>query len=502
MNSTNTNIEKGTSIWTVFEKQCILRPSDTAVIDVDGRVFSFSKLKALVETVQALFPEDRPTRVGIVMDHGVEMIAAMLAVVRSGAAYVAAEPDFPAERVNFMMRQAGVDFIITSPHYSNRFVGYMVLPLAAGEGINPRPSVDASTVGGNAPAYILYTSGTTGTPKGVVVTNDNVVGYAVAFEHEFHAGPGDVMMQFSVCTFDIFTEEVYGSLLNGAALAITPMAVKAGSVAGLMEFARRRGVTMISGFPLLMLDINKSGEELPASLRLLISGGDVLRASYVDRLVKLVDVYNTYGPSETTVCATYFRCNGHRPLTDGTYPIGKPVLGADVKLVDAEGKPVQDGEAGELMISGRGVSLGYLVKCPESSNFITLEDGRRAYLSGDIGMRLPDGNIAFLHRKDTQVMIGGRRVECSEVENVMTGMPEVERAVVLTHEDEDHQPYMTAYVVPSCPPTFSLKKLRAKMAQKLTDFMIPEFFVILDTLPLTPNGKVNKRALPRVMKAA
>ena len=176
MNSTNTNIEKGTSIWTVFEKQCILRPSDTAVIDVDGRVFSFSKLKALVETVQALFPEDRPTRVGIVMDHGVEMIAAMLAVVRSGAAYVAAEPDFPAERVNFMMRQAGVDFIITSPHYSNRFVGYMVLPLAAGEGINPRPSVDASTVGGNAPAYILYTSGTTGTPKGVVVTNDNVVG--------------------------------------------------------------------------------------------------------------------------------------------------------------------------------------------------------------------------------------------------------------------------------------------------------------------------------------
>jgi len=469
----------------------------TAVIDGTCSM-TYAELNRWVDEIRGCFPIERPQFVGVVMDHGIDMIATILAVIKSGAGYVAAEPSLPEERIRFMMSDAGVDFVIADKRYAGMTGGVPVITSDMFENAEDKSPLPSAEISSDNPAYVLYTSGTTGRPKGVVVTNGNVCHYVKAFQHEFHPAPGDVMLQYSVCSFDIFVEEVFTTLLSGATLLIAPESVK-NDVAELMSFVVRQGVTIISGFPYLLLEINKLGT-VPPSLRLLISGGDVLRSSYVDRIIDKVDIYNTYGPSETTVCASYFRCNDYEQLLDGTYPVGKPVLGVEVTIVDEFMEPLPAGEVGELCISGGGVSLGYLHRCPESDNFVTLEDGRRLYRSGDLGYVLADGNIAFLHRKDSQVMIMGKRVECSEVENVLCKCDDVESGVVCSYLDTNGLSYLAAYIVPKDRRRFSIHGLKKRLERYLTSFMIPEYFVAMKEIPLTPNGKPDKEALPVVLK--
>lgn len=460
------------------------RNPDAIAIAEDGRTVTYRELDAMADAILDKFAMMRPEFVGVVMSHGAEMVAAMLAVLKSGAAYVPAEPALPRERIDYMMRTAGVSLVITDDFCHNL----------------PATSIsheDKSTPSGLA--YVLYTSGTTGRPKGVAVENRSVVNYAEAFEAEFNVAPGDVMLQFSVCAFDIFVEEVFTSLLNGAALAIPSKRVKDGGIDELMDFCERHGVTEISGFPYLLADMNRH-RRYPSKLRLLISGGDVVRESYITWLRgHNFMIYNTYGPSETTVCATYFRIDNAAALDDGTFPVGKAIKGVQVRILDENLNDVSDGDTGEICIFGRGVARGYLGNPPEQSNFTTWHDGRRMYRSGDLGYVLPDGSIAFLHRRDRQVMILGKRVEPDEVENVLNESPCVERGVVRAFTDENGLAYLTAYVVPShkyC----KLSDMKSFLRSRLADFMIPEFFVRMEQLPLTPRGKVDNHALPVVMK--
>ena len=484
------------TICTLFARQAAQRPDAPAVTD-ERRTLTYAELDALAETLLSAFPTPAPRYVGILLNHGAEMIAALLAVLKSGAAYLPVEPAFPPERIRCIMEEADVDFVITHKEYAALTSGRKRLFVAPGFEAQAAVGRRECAAMPQSPAYILHTSGTTGRPKGVVVEHRNVCHYVRAFEHEFRIGPGDVMMQHSVCTFDIFVEEVFAALLNGAALAIPSEETKA-DMGRLMRFVERQGITIVSGFPYLLLEMNKL-PAIPACLRLLISGGDVLRASYVTNLLPHVEVYNTYGPSETTVCATYFRCNGAQPLHDGTYPIGKAVQGARIEIRDDDLRPVPDGRTGEICILGDGVARGYLGRVPESAHFIRTPEGRRFYRSGDLGYRRPDGDIVFLHRKDQQVMILGKRVECDEVENVLCACAEVECGAVCPYTDTQGLSYLVAYVVPRSG-TFSLAVLKRKLAANLLSFMIPEYFVAMPAMPLTPNGKIDRRALPVILK--
>lgn len=470
------------TIYSCFARWVRQNPDAPAIVE-ENRTVSYRELDELTDRVLGKFADKSYSFIGIVMSHGIEMIAAMLAVLKSGAAYVPAEPTLPKDRIDYMMERAGVSFVITDGYFTG-------LPQA--ESI-----ADRSTSG--SPAYVLYTSGTTGKPKGVVVRNSSVVNYAEAFEAEFHVAPGDVMLQYSVCAFDIFVEEVFTTLLNGAALAIPPQSIHDGSVDDLMDFCERHGVTEISGFPYLLADMNRH-RRFPSALRLLISGGDVVRESYISWLKKQdFVIYNTYGPSETTVCATYYRIDNSDALDDGTFPVGKAIKGVDVRILDADMKELPVGETGEICIFGEGVSDGYLGNPPEQSNFTVWSDGRRMYRSGDLGYVLPDGNIAFLHRRDRQVMILGKRVEPDEVENILNESPCVERGVVRAFVDESGLSYLTAYIVLShkyC----KVSGIKEFLNSKLPDYMIPEFFVRMEALPLTARGKIDNHALPVVMK--
>lgn len=470
------------TIYSKF-KGIVKEHHDAPAVIEDDRTLTYAELDGMVDSIMAKFYNSNPDFVGVVMHHSAEQIAAMLAVLKSGAGYVPAEPTLPQERIDYMMNTAEVKMIITDNYCRH------LQPVST-------PMTDRSTPDGVA--YVLYTSGTTGRPKGVVVENHSVVNYAEAFKAEFHTAQGDVMLQYSVCSFDIFVEEVFTTLLNGAAVCIPSTAIHNGSLTGLMNFAERHNVTIIDGFPYLIAEMNKL-PDIPSSIKLIISGGDVIRGSYISNLRNRgIKIYNTYGPSETTVCSNYYRVDNAEPLEDGTFPIGKAVKGVQVRILDKHLREVKQGEVGEICIFGEGVSRGYLGDPPEQKNFVTLSDGTRMYRSGDLGYEMPDGNIGFLHRRDEQVMILGKRVEPEEVENVLNTCSCVDRAVVRAFKDENGLHYLVAYVVAG--KDCSLHKIRSWLGSKLTDFMIPEFFVKMNRIPLTRRGKVDVEALPVVMK--
>lgn len=328
------------TIYSKF-KEIAVKYQDAPAIIEDDRMLTYAQLDQLVNSIMAKFYDMKPNYVGIVMHHGAEQIAAMLAVLKYGAAYVPAEPTLPQERIDYMMQTAGVKLIIT-----DNYCRHIELPTKEMPDRSRPDSV----------AYVLYTSGTTGKPKGVVVENHSVVNYAQAFESEFHTGPGDIMLQYSVCSFDIFVEEVFTSLLNGAAICIPSVAIHNGSLTGLMKFVERHNVTILDGFPYLVAEINKL-PKIPSSIKLIISGGDVIRGSYITNLRgRGIKIYNTYGPSETTVCSNYYRVDNVEPLDDGTFPIGKAVNGVRVKILDKNLKEVPQGEIGEICIFGEVVT--------------------------------------------------------------------------------------------------------------------------------------------------
>ena len=471
------------TIYGKFKEVVASQPEAPAIVE-DGRKVTFGELDRLVNAIVEKIGKEPHSFIGIVMHHGVMQIAAMLAVLKSGAAYVPAEPFLPADRIRYMMRNAGVKLVIDDDFCN---------------GLKPSDKDYTDRSRPDGIAYVLYTSGTTGKPKGVVIENHSVVNYAKAFEKEMKVGRGDVMLQYSICSFDIFVEEVFATLLNGGALAIPSNEIHNGSLEGLMDFCKRNGVTILDGFPYFIADINHRPELLPESVNLIISGGDVVRANYISNLKNgAVRIYNTYGPSETTVCSNYFRIDDAQALEDGTFPVGKPVKGVDVKILDENFKEVTPGQVGEICIFGEGVGRGYLGNPPEQQNFVTLSDGTRFYRSGDMGYSLPDGNMVFLHRRDDQVMILGRRVEPEEVENVLNEYHDIDRGIVRAFKDEAGLHYLVAYIVPEV--GFTLGGLKGWLKSKLADFMVPEFFVAMHKIPLTTRGKVDMSQLPVVLK--
>ena len=489
------------TVFEMFAAQVAAHP-DALAVQGEDRALTFAQLERMAAAIQSMLPAN-VQRVGIIMDHGIEMNAAILGVLRAGAAYVPVEPSFPDARIRFMMQDCQADCIVAHGEYAHRFSGIVSEPIVAIEhgfaaevGAEAFNAIEPAPVQPHDLAYVLYTSGSTGRPKGIAIEQRNVCHYARAFHHEFQNGPGDVMLQHSVCTFDIFVEEVFATLLNGASLAI-PTPETRNSIERLMAFIERLGVTMVSGFPYLLMEMNDLAT-IPTSLRLLISGGDVLRTSYVANLLEDVVVYNTYGPSETTVCSNYFRCTPGSELADGTFPIGHAVRGATVRILDGDLHPVPAGTVGEICIGGDGVGRGYIGHASmHATSFVEYSDGTRLYLSGDLGYELPSGDIAFVHRKDNQVMVWGQRVEPDGVQSVLCECDGVKIGVVRAHPDKRGlASYLTAYYVPD--DDVSEEQIRAQMAAKLPAFMVPERFVRLERMPLTANGKVDVEALPRV----
>ncbi|WP_195576563.1 non-ribosomal peptide synthetase [Paenibacillus sp. 1001270B_150601_E10] len=437
--------------------------------------------------------------VAIWLDRSEQLLIAMLAVLKSGAAYVPIDYDYAPGRINQILQDSGTRIVVvddTGLPDSIAFEGTCVciekeMPTANTVQDNPVPLASKA----RDAAYILYTSGSTGTPKGVVVEHRNLLAYVDAFQHEFHLNDKDTFLQQASCSFDQFVEEVYPVLLAGGQVVIAQK-TDVIDMPKLVQLIDRHHVTIVSCSPLLMNELNKqSGMD---SVRIFISGGDVLKPEYMSELIKKAAVYNTYGPTEATVCATYHRCSPE-PASKTSIPIGKPIWNYRVYVLDSYGHPLPVGVPGEICIAGAGVARGYLNRPDLTDRHFTTDPfdaHARMYRTGDIGLWRSDGSLLYVGRNDQQVKIRGYRVEPGDIEHRLLDLEAIDEAVVLAHQDEHGMMILAAYVRINRDVTAN--ELRDELSAFLPAYMIPTFFYRIHEVPKTSNGKLDRKALLQV----
>lgn len=433
--------------------------------------------------------------VGIIMERDIEIIVAIFAILKIGAAYLPIDTQLPDSRIDYMVKSANAKIIIVDAEEKWERNVFWNLVEFKKISLSKDNYVKNSIIHGpNDLAYILFTSGSTGYPKGVAVEHKNVIGYINAFLHEFKLNQKDVMLQQSSVSFDISVEEIFPILMVGGRLVIAKQN-RTDDVKMLVEIIKTNEVTILSGFPLLVQALNEY--EMPNTLKTIISGGDVLRPEYITHLLNQVMVYNTYGPSETTVCVSYYKCN---KIKGKNISIGKPIVNYRVYILDEKLCPVPVGIPGIICISGVGVSRGYInnSKITEEKFVDNPFDSRyKMFISGDVGKWDKEGNVIFLGRMDNQVMIRGKRTELGEVTNTILRHPDISDAYVLAVKDNAENLYLIAYIVTKKKVTHD--HLIHFLKEQLPAFMIPEVFIKISELPINLNGKVDKEKLPIIL---
>ncbi|HEU0053107.1 MAG TPA: amino acid adenylation domain-containing protein, partial [Longimicrobium sp.] len=494
---------------------------DSIVLRWERGTLSYGDLNAranrLARRLRA-FGVDPDSRVGVAMERSPELIVVLLAIVKAGGAYVPLDPDYPAARLDFMRRDAGVSVVIVAGDgiSVDGFGGARVLSLAAErEAIDYEAEFDLEIDGDPlALAYLVYTSGSTGTPTGTAVPHRAVV-RLVRGQSYACFGPGEVFLQLAPVAFDASTWEIWGTLLNGGALAIHPAGLA--DTRKLGEFVDGHGVTAAWLTAGLFHQVIDGGAEGFGGVRRLLAGGDVLSPAHVWRAGELLPrtvLVNGYGPTEAT---TFTCCHEIRPddAGAGSIPIGRPLANTHVYVLDARMRLVPPGAPGELYVGGDGLGRGYLGRAAQTAaawlpDPFGPEPGARLYRTGDRVRWNARGELEFLGRIDQQVKIRGFRVEPGEVEAVLAAHPFLARAVVEARDGATGGKRLVAYVVPSSENVMvsgdgddataledvDAVRVREWLRERLPEHLVPSAVVMLDALPLTPNGKVDRRALP------
>ncbi|MEO3835461.1 AMP-binding protein [Nonomuraea sp. B10E8] len=458
----------------VFARQAARTPGRTALIGAGGRL-TYAELDARASALAARLGADpgvRPGRlVGVRMERGAEFVVALLAVLKAGAGYLVLDPDFPEERLRAVVADAGAAAVLTS------------------SGLEPLP-YDARHDG---VACVMYTSGSTGRPKGVAAPHRAIVATVTGQDY----APFDaVWLQCSPVSWDAFALELWGPLLSGGTCVLHP-----GQRPDPMVMARLAAEHQVTCMYLSSSLFNVIVDEYPGALagvRHLIVGGEAPSPAHVGRALERhpgLRVSNGYGPVEGMIFMTT------HPITpgDGPVPIGTPLRGKRVHVLDARLRPVADGEVGELYAAGEGLALGYLGRPGASAERFVADPfgapGERMYRTGDL-VRRRAGTLEYVGRADEQVKIRGFRVEPDEVASVLAAHPAAARVSVVAREDTPGERRLVAYVVPRPGHAVDGEALRAHAAAALPAFMVPSAFVVLEALPLTATGKLDRAALP------
>jgi amino acid adenylation domain-containing protein len=422
-----------------------------------------------------------------------DMVFAMLGCMMAGITYIPLEEDYPRQRVEYICRDTGCKMLLGSTDlslYAREICFFSIDDALNSTGIMHERIFPP--VKGHTPCYIIYTSGSTGTPKGVMISHYSLLDYVSSFLGYFELDKDDIVLQQSAFSFDTSVEEIFPILAAGGRLHILG---DRRDIPDLVSVIRTEKVTVLSTNPYIIKYLNTHG--LPPSLRILISGGDVLLPAVIGNIVKAgTDLYNTYGPTESTVCATYYK------VTSDTAPvfIGKPFANRRAYLLDRHLRLQPPGAEGEIYLGGEGLALGYVNDIEMTkAKFIDGfgEISGRLFRTGDIGLMMPDGNIAFRGRNDSQLKYRGYRIEAWEVEDFITMLEPVADCIVEVKAFRD-EPVLVAYVrfVPG--KERPAKELRRMLSGSLPVYMIPELWVPLEEFPLLFNGKVDRKALPAI----
>jgi amino acid adenylation domain-containing protein len=490
------------------------RTPDAVAVEWDGGRMTYAQLEARSRRLAHRLAAEgvRPgARVAVCMERGPEMVVALLAVLRAGAAYVPVDPDQPAERVRRLLDGVAAPVVLTQSRLAELLPAdasvIAVDTLPEEEAESAAPFVDAA-VDPEDIAYVIHTSGSTGTPKGVEVPHRALAAHMAWMRRRFPLGADGAVLQKTPFGFDASVWEFWAPLLEGARLVMAPPGAHR-EPARLMDAVRSGAVTTLQMVPsLLAVLVETPGLEACTSLRRVFAGGEALPGELVRRLRTRLDVevVNLYGPTEACIDASFHVVGAHD--SSPVAPIGRPVDGTRLYVLDAVHRLLPPGAAGELCIGGAGVARGYIGRPALTAEKFVPDafagvPGARMYRSGDRVRWGADGALEFLGRADLQVKVRGVRVEPGEVEAALAALPGVGAAAVVAREDRPGDVRLAAYVAPAdsaAPP--EPDALRRALAAVLPDAMVPSAFVVLDRLPLTPSGKTDRRALPAPGEAA
>ncbi|MGL4861210.1 MAG: amino acid adenylation domain-containing protein, partial [Enterobacteriaceae bacterium] len=501
-NATECDYPAQQCVHQLFEVRAARRPEATALVYED-QVLSYRELNVranrLAHQLIALgvVPDQR---VALCVQRSPAMMVGLLAILKAGGAYVPLEPDYPQERLTWMLTDASPAIVLADP-VGQAALGEAVLTTFTVLNPASQPAPGTSETNPDIPAltsrhlaYIIYTSGSTGAPKGVQIEHHSLVNLALAQISEFAVEANSRVLQFVSPGFDVSIGEMMMSLASGAALYCPPDNIRQDRDS-LWHYLEKHAITHTMLPPALL----QQGGELPAvhSMPTIILGGEAPGRALLRTLAQHGRVFNAYGPTENTVCASLW-CYSQTFAGD-VVPIGRPVANTRLYVLDEQGQPVPLGVMGELYIGGVGVARGYLNR-PELTAERFLPDPfadtpeARMYRTGDLARYLPDGNLVFMGRTDHQVKIRGYRIECGEIEARLRESPQVRDAVVMS-VGEGSEKRLVAWVIAE-PDAALAGQLRAHLLSLLPEYMVPVAFIQVVEWPLTPNGKLDRRALP------
>ncbi|WP_426539040.1 amino acid adenylation domain-containing protein [Streptomyces sp. UG1] len=484
----------------LFAEQARRTPAATALVCGDERL-SYGELDARAARLATLLRRRgvRPgALVGVHVERSAEMVVALLGTLKAGAGYVVLDPDFPARRLRGMAADARVAVVVTRRGCEQPLPSVESVAVEDAEHSEPLEAGSVA-VRPHDPACVMFTSGSTGRPKGIVASHAAITGTLTGQDFASF-GAGAVWLQCSPVSWDAFALELWGPLLGGGRCVLHPgQRPDPVVMAGLVE---RHAVTSLYVSASLFHVIVDEYPGALAGVRELIVGGEPMSPAHAARALERhpgLRLSNGYGPVEGMVFLTVHPVTAEEVRDGRPVPIGRPLDGKRLRVLDEGLRPVADGESGELYAAGAGVALGYCGRPGLTAERFVADPygpgGEPMYRTGDLVRRRADGVLEYLGRADDQVKIRGFRVEPGEVETVLAGHPGVVRAAVVARPDATGDKRLVAYVVPR-DPQVSEGELREHAARVLADYLVPAAFVLLDALPLTPNGKLDRAALP------
>lgn len=485
------------TIQDLFEAQAAGR-ADRVAVEYGDTALTYDAVNRqanqLARFLQQEYGVQRGDVVGVLTHRAPTTIVGLLGVLKAGAVYLPIDPDYPEERLQFMVGDAGVKVLLVHADHFDRLTALYETPMFAldlqlSTLETPETNPEAACAPGDL-AYIIYTSGSTGRPKAVLLEHRGFVTMVRHHIAAFAVESSDRFLQFYGMSFDSSLFEIFVPLLAGATLVLVDRAT-IDDPAQLSALIDARGITSLTLPPVYAGTLDPSRL---SSVRRFVSAGDHCRVEDARRMARGAAYYNSYGPTETSVCVTHYRVD-----PDASYgsriPIGAPISGTTIYLLDDRQRPVPEGVVGEICIGGAGLARGYLNREDLTAQAFVpnpFAAGQRLYRTGDLGVWLPDGNLELIGRKDHQVKIRGYRVELGEIESVLDQHPGVRESAVIVREDDAGNRRLIAYLTGDGVDEADLKAL---LRARLPAFMMPSAFTVIDEMPLTANGKIDRQAL-------